>query len=452
MVRPSGPDDADWIARAVSRLTSLLDVPSAPASTEIPSTRHGPTVRPRVRQLTVAALTAGLLAASAPAAWGQDECPNATAPPPPVDSSEVPAPGEPPPEPLEVPTDPVGGQSLAECGVITPEGAPAPPDEVTAESWTLADLDTGEIVAAQDPHARHRPASTIKVLTALVALRDLQLDDQVEVTQEDADAEGSSVGLQPGVTYSVEQVVRGLLMRSGNDAAHALAARVGGQDVMVQRMNETARDLGARDTRSASPSGLDGPGMSTSSYDLALIYREAMHNPTFADAVRSEHATLPGEPGQPPLEIWNDNKLLYNYEGALGGKTGFTDDALHTYIGAAEQDGRRLVAVLMRGEHQPVHQSQQATALLEYGFGTRGGVGRLVTEDPDKPKTADPKPATDASDAQPPQEETGWGTGTVGIPLGVLLLAAVGVAGTLTYRKRAAAEAAQRNAGEDEHP
>lgn len=433
-------------------MANLLGVPSALASTENPSAPRDLAVRRRVRQVTVAALTAGLLATSAPAAWGQDDCPNATAPPPPVDSSEVPAPGEPSPEPLDVPTEPVGGQSLGSCGVITPEGAPPPPDEVTAESWTLADLDTGEVVAAQDPHARHRPASTIKVLTALVALRDLELGDHVEVTQEDADEEGSSVGLEPGVTYTVEQVVRGLLMRSGNDAAHALAARVGGPDVMVQRMNETARELGARDTRTAGPSGLDGPGMSTSSYDLALIFREAMREPTFADAVRSEHATLPGAPGQPPLEVWNDNKLLYNYEGALGGKTGFTDDALHTYIGAAERDGRRLVAVLMRGEHQPVHQSQQATALLDYGFGARDAVGRLVTEDPDKPGTTDPQPVTGASDATPPPEETGWSAGTIGLPLGVLLFAAVALAGTLTYRKRAAAGAARRGADEDDHP
>nr|WP_228046633.1 D-alanyl-D-alanine carboxypeptidase family protein [Saccharopolyspora sp. HNM0983] len=404
-----------------------------------------------MRRVAVTALTAGLLATSAPAGIAQDDdCPNASAPPPPVDTSEVPPPGEPSPEPLEVPTDPVGGQTLGECGLVSPEGAPEPPGQVSAESWTLADLDTGEVVAAQDPHARHRPASTIKVLTALVALRDLKLDDRIEVSQEDADQEGTRVGLEPGVTYTVEQVVRGLLMQSGNDAAHALASRVGGVDAMVDRMNATARELGAKDTRTASPSGLDGPGMSTSSYDLALIFREAMREPTFADAVRSEHLVLPAGPDEPPLEVWNDNKLLYNYEGALGGKTGFTDDAQHTYIGAAEKDGRRLVAVLMRGQHQPVHQSQQATELLEYGFGIQGGVGELVTEDPDKPKTTEPPPVTNASDATPPVEETGWGAGTVGLPLGVLLLAAVAVAGTLTYRKRAAS--APPRGPDDDHP
>lgn len=309
-----------------------------------------------------------MLAAAGPAAaQSPPACPH-VAPPPPVDTSEVPAPGVPMPEPVPVPETPVGGDRMGECGVIVAPGLPQPPPEVTADSWVLADLDSGTVLAAKDPHARHRPASTIKVLTALTAIRELRLDDTIVVSQEDANQEGSRVGLSPGVTYTVQQVLTGLILQSGNDAAHALAMKMGGVDVTLGKLNALAHKIGALDTRVTTPSGLDAAGMSTSAYDLATIFRTAMREPAFAAVIGTHNAVLPGAPGGPPLEVWTDNQVLRSYPGAIGGKTGFTDDARHTFIGAAERDGHRLVAVLMHGENQPIRLSEQTMRLLDYGF------------------------------------------------------------------------------------
>ena len=112
--------------------------------------------------------------------------------------------------------------------------------------------------------------------------------------------------------------------------------------------------------------------MSTSAYDIGLFYRYAFNNPTFADVVRTREYPFPDVAGNPyPVE--NDVKLLYNYPGALGGKTGYTDDAGQTFVGAAERDGRRLVAVLLKGTRQPIAPWEQAARLLDYGFATPPG-------------------------------------------------------------------------------
>lgn len=115
------------------------------------------------------------------------------------------------PEPLPVPTVPIGGALLGECGAITPPGAGALPDDIAAASWAIADLDTGEVLAAKDPHARHRPASTIKVLLGLVAISELDLRTVITGTLDDANIEGSRAGVGPGGAYSNRQLLQGLL-------------------------------------------------------------------------------------------------------------------------------------------------------------------------------------------------------------------------------------------------
>lgn len=127
------------------------------------------------------------------------------------------------------------------------------PNDISAESWLIADLNTGNVVAAKDPHARHRPASVIKVLVAMEAINNLNLNQAVVGTQEDASSEGTRVGVDVGGTYTVRQLLTGLLMNSGNDAAHALAVQLGGMDETVAKINDMAQKLGARDTRAATP-------------------------------------------------------------------------------------------------------------------------------------------------------------------------------------------------------
>ncbi len=330
-------------------------------------------------------MAAGPAIAGAEPAPAQDpnSCPYKVSTPPAVDASEIPKVGD-PPQPLPVPASPVGGDALSGCGVIVAAGTPPLPGEVSAEAWLVADLDSGEIIAARDPHGRHRPASVIKVLTAMAAINELPLNRLIDGTQEDANAEGTKVGVEPGGRYTVDDLLHGLVMYSGNDAADALAAAMGGMDVALGKINTLASKLGGRDTRVATPSGLDGPGMSTSAYDIGLFFRYAFDNPIFADIARTREYQFPDSNGQPPYPIENDNKLLLNYPGALGGKTGFTDDARQTFVGAAERDGRRLVAVLLRGTRQPIAPWEQATRLLDYGFATAPGtaIGTLIEPDP----------------------------------------------------------------------
>ncbi|WP_304654303.1 D-alanyl-D-alanine carboxypeptidase family protein [Mycobacterium sp. PSTR-4-N] len=348
--------------------------------------------------LTTAMLALAPVAAAQPPAPEANTCPYREATPPAVDASEVPESGD-PPAPLPVPAKPMGGDALSGCGVITAPGTPPVPGDVSAEAWLVADLDSGDVIAARDPHGRHRPASIIKVLVAMQAIRDLPLHKVVPGTQEDANAEGTRVGVGEGGFYSINDLLHGLLMHSGNDAAHALAMQLGGMDATLTKLNALANKLGARDTRVATPSGLDGPGMSTSAYDVGLFYRYAWNNPVFSNIVHTQEFPFPGR-GDGGYPIENDNKLLANYPGALGGKTGYTDDAGQTFVGAADHGGRRLVAVLMRGTRQPIAPWEQAAHLLDYGYATAPGtkVGTLVEPDPSlRTPEADPAAAAAAT-------------------------------------------------------
>lgn len=310
-------------------------------------------------------------------------CPYKISTPPAVDSSEVPKAGD-PPLPLAVPATPVGGNALAGCGIITAPDTPPVPNDVSAEAWLVADLDSGAVIAARDPHGRHRPASIIKVLVAMATINAFSQSKTVPGTDDDAAAEGTKVGVDNGGVYTINQLLHGLLMHSGNDAAHALAMQLGGMQQALEKLNVLATRLGGHDTRVATPSGLDGPGMSTSAYDMGLFYRYAWQNPVFADIVATRTFDFPGHGDHPGYELENDNQLLYHYPGAMGGKTGYTDDAGQTFVGAANHNGRRLMAVLLHGTRQPIAPWEQAAHLLDYGFSTAQGtqVGSLIEPDP----------------------------------------------------------------------
>lgn len=347
-----------------------------------------------------------------------DSCPFAASPPPAIDLSEVPAPGSTAPQPLPIPAEAVGGDRLAECGAVLPDGAPPLPADISATGFVVADMDSGSVLAAKDPHGRHRPASTIKVLLAIVALNELDLSTQITATAEDADAEGSAVGIGKNGVYTNLQLMQGLVMASGNDAAHALSRQLGGDAATVEKMNATAAELGALDTRTATPSGLDGPGMASSAYDLALIYRAAMRNPTFAQLISTETVQFPGYPKDPTIPddqdrpgftLSNDNQLLYNYEGALGGKTGYTDDARQTFVAGAERGGRRLVVTIVKGDVLPIRPWEQAARLLDYGFAldSSRGVGELVEPQSTSAVTSTRAPEATPTLAQPPASASG---------------------------------------------
>jgi D-alanyl-D-alanine carboxypeptidase (penicillin-binding protein 5/6) len=390
-------------------------------------------------------------------------CANKQVPPPAVDTSENPAPGSKPLPPLPVPDKAVGGDRLAECGLVLPPNAQHLPDKITAQSWLLADLNSGDVLAAYDPHGRQRPASIIKVLLAMTVAKELRPDVTIVATQEDLDQECACVGLRNGGSYTVHELLQALVMSSGNDVAHALARQLGGVPSALRKMNALARELGALDTRATTPSGLDAPGTSTSAYDVAIIFRAAMKYPEFAEAVATQRIDFGAKSGKGTIPVVNSNGLLSTYEGSLGGKAGFTDDAQHTYVGAAERDGKRLVVTLLRGQATPLKITEQAAALLDWGFAlgsaSTNPVGKLVdgapqpAKNPDtdaQPTQASGQQANDRSQAKEKNKEAmSSAFGNVGGPITIAAGVAVllGLAMYLRNRRARAARAARAAQG-----
>lgn len=230
-----------------------------------------------------------------------------------------------------------------------------------AKAWLVADLDTGQVLASQDPGGSYAPASTIKPLLAMVVLDNLRPDALGRANESHTKVECSCVGLKPGQVYSVRQLLDALLMVSGNDAANMLADMLGGQRVTVAAMNRKAAALGARSTRAGSPSGLDGPGWEslTTPRDLGVIYRAALTYPVIAEIFRQTSAQFPGK------TLTSQNELLTGYPGDFAGKTGYTDRARKTYVGAAQRGNHRLVVVQMYGTGDLYPQARQ---LFDWGF------------------------------------------------------------------------------------
>ncbi|GAB1641870.1 D-alanyl-D-alanine carboxypeptidase family protein [Krasilnikovia sp. MM14-A1259] len=409
-------------------------------------------LRPRWRSAVAVAAVAVLAAPIGPAAIA--------APPHQARAAAAPAavpcpkpPVKPPPgrpaRPVPPPNDPamraVGGAALDTDGLVVPDGSPRPP-ALTATSWLVADLDTGEVLGACGPHVYGTPASVQKLLLAATVLPKLDPKRTVTVTDEDVAIEpgSSAVGLVRDGKYPVSTLWLGLLLNSGNDAANALA-RTGGGDggvaATVAAMNAEAKHLGANQTHAVTPSGLDGPGQFTSAYDLALIARVCFGLPDFRRYTLTRSAQMPAQKAlkKGGFQIQNENRLIFNYPGALGGKTGFTQLARHSYVGAAERGGRRLVATLLGAEAAPLRGWQQGAALLDWGFSVPRGtsVGKLVGPQDEHTEAAGDTSAPAAKQRQASARPAAPG----GLSLGAAAAVAVVLAATpllllLTQRRR----------------
>lgn len=264
----------------------------------------------------------------------------------------------------------MGGAGVAAADASVQPAGSVPIPEGPAQAWIVADLDSRQVLAGRDQDVPHPPASTIKVLLALVALDEASLDSTVVADAADSHVECSCAGVAAGRTYTARQLLDGLLLVSGNDAANTLAHLLGGQEATVAKMNAKAASLGAVSTHAATPSGLDGPGGSGSStaHDLAVIFAAAMANPVFAQITAEPSAMFPGEGSD--HQLVNQDELLQRYPGAIGGKTGFTNAARKTFVGAASRSGRRLVVAMMYGlvhDGGPTYWDQAAN-LLDWGF------------------------------------------------------------------------------------
>jgi len=255
--------------------------------------------------------------------------------------------------------------AVAAADPDSPPAAMAAPDG-PAQAWLVADMISGRILAERDAYGQHAPASTIKALLAMVVLDQLNPDAAVRATQSSTDVECSCVGLVPGAVYTTRQLLDALLMVSGNDAANLLGEMLGGSATAVAKMNAKAAQIGARNTRAGSPSGLDGPGWesTTTPQDLAVIYRAALNYPLVAQILHQSTAQFPDGAGG-FKQIASHDHLLPNYPGFIGGKTGYTNLAQETYVAMAQRDGHRLIAVLMYGDSDLWNQGR---ALLDWGF------------------------------------------------------------------------------------
>jgi D-alanyl-D-alanine carboxypeptidase (penicillin-binding protein 5/6) len=268
----------------------------------------------------------------------------------PAPAAAIGLPGDPPPPPL--------------LGL----GASDPP-EVTAQAWLVYDETFDVELAADEADTERAIASTTKMMTALVALENAALDQPVRVSEQAAAIGESEIGLQPGEVLTLEELVTIMLIRSANDAAMAVAETVGGSvEGFVDMMNARAAELGLEHTRFANPHGLDEPGHYSSARDLLTIARVGMQHPTFAQAVATREFRLPDAPDGSPRVAETTNLLLREgYDGIIGVKTGFTDEAGRTFVVAAEENGRRLYVVVLGSEGSGAH-FRDARALLEWGF------------------------------------------------------------------------------------
>ena len=229
--------------------------------------------------------------------------------------------------------------------------------EVSAAAAVLMDADSGRLLYDKNGEKRMLIASTTKLMTALVALEQGGLQQEITVTGGHM-AEGSSMYLRPGEKLTLETLLYGLLLSSGNDAALAVTECMGGTVPFVARMNEKAAELGMENTHFANPNGLDDEAHYSTAEDMAKLAAAAMDDPVLRRVASTRTARIGGR------TLTNHNKLLSRVEGCVGLKTGYTKAAGRTLVSCAERDGVRLVAVTLQdGDDWLDHAS-----LYEQGF------------------------------------------------------------------------------------
>lgn len=241
----------------------------------------------------------------------------------------------------------------------------AEPPENSARAAVLMEVETGRVLYEKNPHEKLPMASTTKIMTAILALENSQLSDIVTVSSNASGVEGSSLYLAVGERLTMEQLLYGLMLRSGNDAAVAIAEHVGkSQEGFADMMNKKAREIGAINTHFMNPHGLHHENHYTTAYDLALLSTYAMGTSSFRKIVSTKYYKIPWQ-GQPwDRVLMNKNALLWNYEGAEGIKTGYTKAARRCLATAAVRNDMELVAVVL--DCQPWF--DDSATILNYGF------------------------------------------------------------------------------------
>jgi D-alanyl-D-alanine carboxypeptidase (penicillin-binding protein 5/6) len=337
-----------------------------------------------------------------------------------------------------------GGPQLASTGTVVnyPSGHGPRLPSVPASAFVIADAGTGQVLAARDPHGWFRPASTLKVLTAITLIPVLNPDATTVASHQAATVDPNDVGLITGKRYKIADLFRALLTISANDAAVALAQATGSFRRGLQLMNAEAHELQADDTVAKEPNGLDARGQHTSAYDEALIARRALAVPAFLKYDRTLAARFELKPRH-WVTLVNQNQMLTSYPGDIGGKIGWTSAAGATYMAMARRHRVTLIVTILKC--RPLAEFTAAARLLDWGFATDGKVrpvGTLVSPlpppGPGKPKKPAPARGTGAATAvrHPAAASSGLPGAPIAGGIGLLLAAGLTAAALLTRRRR----------------
>lgn len=260
-------------------------------------------------------------------------------------------------------------------------GATEPP-AIIAETGVVIDAKTGQVLYDKNMDAQRYPASTTKVMTALLALENLKLNTTVTIDAETPFTEGSRIYLLEGEQITVEQLMHAMLLESANDAAVTLGKEIAGNiPAFAEMMNKRAKELGAKNTHFVNPNGLHDDNHLTTAYDLAMIAREAMKIEKFRDLVTTYRYVIPATNKQDTRYLYNTNRLIYDehtkelvngvmrvakYEGATGIKTGYTSEAGGCLIAGAKRGDTELISVVMKSTTEG--RFADSIALLDYAF------------------------------------------------------------------------------------
>ncbi len=236
--------------------------------------------------------------------------------------------------------------------------------EVSAQNAILIEANSGEVLYEKNAEDKAYPASITKIMTALLAIENGDLDKKVKVSQNAAGVEGSSIYLAKGEKISLRDLVYGLMLRSGNDAAIAISETIGGKtDNFVMMMNKRARELGAFDTHFMNPNGLHDPEHYTTAKDMALIAKAAMKNEEFKKIAATKNWVTDRGEGKYNY-FYNKNKVIYQYQGGTGIKIGYTKAAGRTLVASSERDGMALICVVMNAPNW----FQDTYKLMDYAY------------------------------------------------------------------------------------
>ncbi len=239
------------------------------------------------------------------------------------------------------------------------------PTGLSAASAILIEASSGTVVFEKNASAKLPMASTTKIMTALVVAEECDLDETVVITESGIKTHGSSMYLKAGERLTVKELLYGLMLASGNDAALMLAEYVaGGEQAFSKLMNIKAQKLGLKSTSFENASGLDGENHYTTAHELALMARQALFNEVLADIMSTKTISVHYENKENCRHLKNHNRLLWTYDGAIGVKTGFTKKAGRCLVSAAERNGVKLIAVTLNA---PNDWNDHKT-LLDYGF------------------------------------------------------------------------------------